>query len=188
MRKIVGMLTALFWLTIVVLIGFYMGWVKLPVLEKSLSEHESECLVAAIHADARWAGDGDLAVRRDIALTVMRHAKTFKRDVCDVFRSGLTLIPEKYTRWNLYYRTEKYIRNSLEATEASWKSDLQLVQQLQKSPTTGCATHYVRKPRKSNWLAQSEGARAEIRSKMQSVGRAQQDGKEVGEAEFFCPK
>ena len=174
----------------VVFIGYYLGWVRIPVFEKQLSELESDCVVAAIHADARWAGDVDEAVRREVGRAVIRHARVFRRDICDVFRLGLTLVPDGYERWGgVYFRTEKYVRNSLEATEASWKSDFQLVQELFKEGADGCATHYLRKHRRSDWAAQSETARADIRSTMRSVGRAKnEDGEEVGHAEFFCPR
>lgn len=170
------------------IVGYYTGWIRIPVFEKPLSELEAECVVAAIHSDARWAGDVDLTVRREIARTVIRNARVYRRDICDVFRLGLTLVPEGYTRWGGYFRTEKYVRNSLEATEASWKSDLQLVQELLKENGDGCATHYLRKPRKSDWMAQSDKARAAMRLQMRSVGRAKDDkGTEIGNAEFFCP-
>lgn len=190
MGKFFSAVIAVCTLLSVVLVGYYVGWVRIPVFEKQLSELESDCVVAAIHADARWAGDVDEAVRREVGRAVIRHARVFRRDICDVFRLGLTLVPNGYKRWGgFYFRTEKYVRNSLEATEASWKSDLQLVQGLFKEGADGCATHYLRKPRKSDWIAQSGTARDEIRATMRSVGRAKnQKGSEVGSAEFFCPR
>ncbi len=177
-------------LLIVVLIGYYMGYIRIPVFEKSLSELEKECVVAAIHSDARWAGDVDDAVRREVARTIIRHARVNRRDICDVFRLGLTLTPPGYKRLIPgYFRTEKYIRNSLEATEASWKSDLQLVDDVLKEKNgDGCATHYLRKPRWSDMIAQSGKVRDVMRSTMRSAGRAKNSaGQLVGEAEFFCP-
>lgn len=190
MGKFFSAVIAVCTLLTVVFLGYYAGWVRIPVFEKQLSELESDCVVAAIHADARWSGDVDEAVRREVGRAVIRHAREFRRDVCDVFRLGLTLVPDGYKRWGgFYFRTEKYVRNSLEATEASWKSDLQLVQELFKERADGCATHYLRKSRKSDWIAQSGTARADIRATMRSVGRAKkEDGTEVGEAEFFCPR
>lgn len=188
--KFFSAIIAVFTFLTVALVGYYIGWIRIPVFEKQLSELETECVVAAIHADARWAGDVDLAVRREVGRAVIRHARVFRRDVCDVFRLGLTLVPEGYKRWGgVYFRTEKYVRNSLEATEASWRSDLQLVQELFKEGADGCATHYLRKSRKSDWIAQSEKARAGIRASMRSAGRAKNDkGEEVGDAEFFCSR
>lgn len=188
--KFFSAVVAVFVFLTVAIFGYYLGWLRIPVFEKQLSELETECVVAAIHADARWAGDVDEAVRREVGRAVIRHARVFRRDVCDVFRLGLTLVPEGYKRWGgVYFRTEKYVRNSLEATEASWKSDLQLVRGLLKEGADGCATHYLRKSRKSDWIAQSETAREKIRATMRSAGRAKNEkGEGVGEAEFFCPR
>ncbi len=190
MGKFFSAIIAVCTLLTVVFVGYYVGWVRIPVFEKQLSELEADCVVAAIHSDARWAGDVDEAVRREVGRAVIRHARVFKRDVCDVFSGGLTLVPEGYKRWGgLYSRNVTYVRNSLEATEASWKSDLQIVQGLFTEGANGCATHYLRKRRKSDWIAQSEKARVGIRSTMRSVGRAKNErGEEIGEAEFFCPR
>lgn len=191
MRAFWQALKPLAWLGIVVLLGYYSGYIRISVLERSLSELEKECIVATIHSDARWAGDVEEAVRREIARTVIRHAREYRRDVCDVFRLGLTLVPPGYKRLTPgYFRSERYVRNSLEATEASWKSDLQLVEQvLKEKGANGCATHYVRKSRMSDFIAQSSLARTEMRATMRSVGKARSaDGKEVGDAEFFCSK
>lgn len=188
MRAFFNAVAAVAVLLVVLLLGYYIGYIRIPVFEKKLSDLEAECVVAAIHADARWAGDVDLAVRREIGRAVLRHARVYRRDACDVFRLGLTLVPPGFERWNPYFRTESYVRNSLEATEASWKSDLQLVGELVKEGGNGCATHYLRKSRKSDWLAQSESAREAMRKTMKSVGRAKEDGKGIGVAEFFCPR
>ncbi len=183
---------AIVFLVIVVLLGYYAGWVPLPFIQKSLSELEKECVVAAVHSDARWAGDLDDAVRREVARSVVRNARHFQKDVCDVFRSGLTLTPPGYKRIVPgYFRTEKYIKISLEATDASWKSDLLLVEDVLKTikDDTGCATHYIRKSRLSDLVAQSRKARTAMKAQMRSVGKAKDEkGTEIGEAEFFCPK
>ena len=185
--RIFSTITALCVLLTVGLILYAFGIVRVPIFEKQLSELETECVVAAIHSDARWSGDADLVVRREVGRAVLRHARLFRRDVCDVFRRGLTLVPEAYKRWGWYFRSEKYVRNSLEATDASWKSDLQLVHDLLKEKNgEGCATHYLRKARKSDWVAQPETARKLIRSTMKSVGKAKENGRDVGDAEFFC--
>ncbi len=175
----------------IVLIGQYTGQINVPILAKpvkTLSEMEKECVVAAIHSDARWAGDADEAVRREVGLTVLRHAHTFHRDVCDVFTNGRTLVPEGHERKWPYARTVLYVRLSFESTSASWASNMGLVAKLMQEPIDGCATHYVRKARRTDWLAQPEDARAVMRASMHSVGHARQDGKEVGTAEFFCPR
>ena len=49
----------------------------------------------------------------------------------------------------------------------------------------GGATHYLRSPRKSDWIAQSSEAVAEIEAKMKPLGRARRGKEEVGGARFF---
>ena len=200
MGKFFSAVTALCFLLSLILGGWYLGLIRIPIFEKTLTELETECVVAAIHSDARWAGDVDEAVRREVARTVLRHSQVHSRDICDVFRLGLTLVPEGYQRTQRipylgevsvpYFRSEEYVRR-FEATEASWKSDILLVKELLKERgNSGCATRLIRKVRKSNWIAQSGKARDAIRNDthLHSIGRAKnKKGEKVGVAEFFCP-
>lgn len=173
-----------------------MGLIKPPHIElgtkDKLKEEEEKCLVATIHADARKADDSDSEVRKEIARTVIRYASKFRRDICDVFREGLTLVPQGYSRPSFFGipsfvgRYVSYIE-TVEATDSSWNSDLSLVRGLAR-PVKGCATHYIRGPRATDTSSQPEAARERIRKEMVSVGHAQADDKEVGAAEFFCPK
>ena len=172
------------------------GLITIPILDSSparrLTVEEEKCLVAAIHADARQADDSDSAVRQEIARTVIRYAQEFRRDICDVFTDGLTLVPQGYSRPTLlgmpifWGRRVPYVQN-VEASNASWNSDLLLVRDLAR-PVEGCATHYIRAPRVTDRFSQPESARELMRREMRSVGHARADGKEVGAAEFFCPK
>ena len=172
------------------------GLIKIPILDPTaanqLTEEEEKCLVAAIHSDARMADDSDSAVRQEVARTIIRYARKFRRDICDVFKNGLTLVPEGYSRpsfWGMpsfWGRYVSYIQ-TFEATDASWNSDLLLVRDLAR-PVEGCATHYIRGARATDRFSQPESAREMIRREMRSVGHARADGKEVGAAEFFCAK
>lgn len=172
--------------------GFFIIPILDQSLERQLTEAEEKCLVATIHADARKADDSDSEVRKEIARTVIRYAHKFRRDICDVFRDGLTLVPEGYSRPSFFGipsfagRYVWYIQTA-EASDSSWNSDLSLVKGLAR-PVEGCATHYIRGPRDTDRSSQPEAARERIRKDMLSVGHARVDGKEVGVAEFFCPK
>lgn len=184
------MLTAFTALCAVVLV-YSVGLLKLPKREVTLTDLEVECLAAAMTSDARWAGDIEEEVRRGVGLAVIAYSRTHKTDICDVFNRGLTLVPPGYQRPKFlgvigeYRRFVWYVKHSLEFNEAAWKADFALASELRSVSDAGPATRYVRKERKSDWIAQPPEAIARIKSEQTLLGRAQRNGKEVGSALFF---
>jgi hypothetical protein len=109
-----------------------------------------------------------------------------------VFKKGLTLIPRGFVRKQFgvtvpYFRSVKYIRNSAEYTEAGWLADLEIAKESRGKLgiLRSGATHYLRAPRKSDWIAQPPEAVQEIETQLKPLGRARRGNEEVGKARFF---
>ena len=174
------------------MVGHLFGAWKLPFVGKQLSDLEVECIAGAITSDARYPGEVDIEVRRGIADAIVAYSEKYKVDICDVFGKGLTLVPRGYVRKKLgvplpYFRSVKYIRMSAEYSEPAWIVDLEIAKESRGKLGLfrGGATHYVRSPRKSDWIAQPKEAVAEMEAKMKPLGRARRGREEVGAARFF---
>lgn len=170
------------------LVGYYLGLVTVPKWlqsDKPRTELETECLAAAIVADATLRGES-IPVRRAVGEATVRHAETPRKlDICDVFENGDTLTAPGYRRLITYAgRSRGYVQR--EVGEAGWKAAMEMARDILAKPLPqGCATVYVR----HNWvrwsdvgLGQSPLAVSRIRSTMKLV-----KNELGGHVEFYCP-
>lgn len=191
-HQIASIIKLLIVLAIIALGGHLWGSWKLPFIGKQLADHEVDCIAGAITSDARYPGDIDVEVRRAVADAVVAYSEKYKTDICDVFMKGLTLVPRGFVRKKLgvplpYFRSLTYIRRSAEYTEAAWLADLEIAKESRGKLGLfrGGATHYLRSPRKSDWIAQPKEAVEEMQAKLKLLGRARRGKEEVGGARFF---
>ncbi len=191
-HQIASIIKLLLVLVIIALGGHLWGSWKLPFIGKQLSDLEVECIAGSITSDARYPGDIDVEVRRAVADAVVAYSEKYKTDICDVFKKGLTLVPRGFVRKQFgvtvpYFRAVGYIRNSAEYSESAWLSDLEIAKESRGKLglLRGGATHYIRAPRKSDWIAQPPEAANLIETTLKPKGRARRGSEEVGKARFF---
>lgn len=143
--------------------------------ERQVRTDEIECLAAQIVADARFEPK---PIQRRVAEATVRHRDVFQRDICAIFQRGLTMVPPGYKRSFFYAgRRVWYVRT--EVSSQLYTAALVLSKDVLTNPLPdGCATHYIRPPRKT-WN-EDENILKGMREVAKEPGKA-------GVTRFFCP-
>lgn len=175
--------TALAWLLVVLLVGYYLGLISVPGAKReTLQDIQEDYLAATISSDCAVAGE-DPEVCEEIGRTVLRHSAKFGVSAKQIFKGGLTLVPKGYER-GMYLRYLWWAQKESESWDAVLDTALKVTKEAGGLAPLGCATHYIRAPRDTDSYAQPEDAANTIRRTMTSEGRY----KDKGKTEFFCPK
>jgi hypothetical protein len=173
---------ALAWLAVVVLVGYYFGMVSMPGSQQTLQDVQVDYLAAIITSDCTVSGE-DSEVCEEIGRTALRHSARFSASSKQIFKGGLTLVPVGHKR-GLYLRQLWFVKREADSWHASVDTARKVIDEAKGLVPPGCATHYIRAPRRTDSSAQPEKAKQSIRATMTSVGRY----KNKGHTEFFCPK
>jgi hypothetical protein len=157
---------------------------------QQLSEEERQYLATAIVRDAMLTNE-PVDVQEGIAWSILNYRKVYKVDIPTIVKNSLTMIPLNYQRKKTLIATSSRYVRWVEASGGQWTAALALADRMVTKGSTAltqqslsCATHYIRKKRKTH--QEEPEALAQLEREMREVSKG--TGPNPGEARFFCPK